>query len=144
MEVSDSTKLLMLRVVIFVLYLAVGTWVFQVLERETQHKNWENSKNQREQILAKYNIASEDIKLLEQASRQPSSLLEWNYGNTFVFSITVITTIGKNCKESFQRIYGSHCNTWSSQKIGIEIENSCNRNNSTFHFVCTKPGNAAF
>lgn len=98
MKVSNSTKILILRLSIFIIYLAIGTWVFQIFERESQHKIWKSFEDRRQRVLAKYNISSQDIEQLFGQQYLTKSI-EWSYGNTFVFAITVITTIGK--KETF-------------------------------------------
>lgn len=106
MEISDSTKVLCIRMVLFSIYVLAGAAIFQAIERQEQLKEIEKVRATRMEILRKYNITENDAtrwsKTFLSTSLGNEDFLEWNFGNSFLFAMVVITTIGKisKCVES--------------------------------------------
>ena len=99
MEISDSTKVLCIRVFLFSIYVLAGAATFQAIERQEQVRDAERIRNTRREILTKYNITQNDArrwsKTFLSTSLGNDDFLEWNFGNSFLFAMVVITTIGK-------------------------------------------------
>lgn len=102
MEISDSTKVLCIRMVLFSVYVLAGAAIFQAIESEEQLKGMESILNTRMEILRKYNITENDAarwsKTFLSTSLGNEDFLEWNFGNSFLFAMVVLTTIGKTSK----------------------------------------------
>ena len=98
MEISAETKLFMLRLTLFIVYLAVGAAVFQALESDYQHSDLEKLRALRENILSKYNISKKDEDILINHYKVAARHMygSWTYGNSFVFASTTLTTIGES------------------------------------------------
>ena len=81
-------------------YLLVGAAIFDVLEAKhelTEKTRLENTENE---IIAKYNMSSEDFHLLRRTvlmSRPYKAGIQWKFAGAFYFALSVITTIGKLC-----------------------------------------------
>ena len=117
MTISDSSKVLVIRIVLFVTYILVGGAIFREIEREEQLREIDRLYNVRMEILRKYNITPSDAKkwsdTFESTSLGNEGFLEWSYGNSVLFAMVVVTTIGKilhviteflqngNCKELY-------------------------------------------
>ncbi|CAO1325075.1 unnamed protein product [Diamesa tonsa] len=78
-------------------YLLVGAAVFDALESETEKKRFEALQAIEDMIIKKYNIDSEDFKIMETVvlKTEPHKAgKQWKFTGAFYFSITVLTTIG--------------------------------------------------
>ena len=99
MTISDSSKVLVIRIVLFVTYILVGGAIFREIEREEQLREMDRLYNVRKEILRKYNITDDDAKkwsdTFESTSLGNEGFLEWSYGNSVLFAMVVVTTIGK-------------------------------------------------
>lgn len=99
METSDSTKVLCIRLFLFSIYVLAGAATFQAIERQAQVREIERIRSTRKEILMKYNITQNDeqrwSKTFLSTSLGNDDFLEWNFGNSFLFAMVVITTIGK-------------------------------------------------
>lgn len=102
MEISDSTKVLCIRILLFSIYVLAGAAIFQAIERQEQIKEIEKIQNTRMEILRKYNISENDAarwsKTFLSTSPGNEDFLEWNFGNSFLFAMVVLTTIGRISK----------------------------------------------
>jgi len=76
-----------------------GAATFQAIERQAQVREIERIRSTRKEILMKYNITQNDeqrwSKTFLSTSLGNDDFLEWNFGNSFLFAMVVITTIGK-------------------------------------------------
>lgn len=99
MAIADSSKLLLIRMTLFSIYVLLGAVVFQAIESEPQMKEIDRVRATRREILNRYNITAEDaekwMKTLASTSMGNEDFLHWNYGNSFLFAMVVVTTIGK-------------------------------------------------
>lgn len=99
MATSDSTKVLCIRLFLFSIYVLAGAATFQAIERQAQVREIERIRSTRKEILMKYNITQNDeqrwSKTFLSTSLGNDDFLEWNFGNSFLFAMVVITTIGK-------------------------------------------------
>lgn len=94
-----NTKVAIIRLFLFTASVLIGAAIFQALEGPHQHQEILKYRKVRKQIVRKYNISDDDAKLWAgtyQPNTPPGSqdFLEWNYGNAFVFTMVVVTTIG--------------------------------------------------
>ncbi|KAJ7390121.1 hypothetical protein OS493_027157 [Desmophyllum pertusum] len=98
MEISDSTKVLCIRMVLFSVYVLAGAAIFQAIEHQEQMREIKRIQNTRTEILRKYNITENDAERWARTFLSTSlgneDFLEWNYGNSFLFAVVVVTTIG--------------------------------------------------
>ena len=103
MEVSDSSKVLCIRMVLFSIYVLAGAAVFQAIEGQEQLQEIRSHRDTRKEILQKYNITAIDadrwMETFPSTVLGNEGFLEWNFGNSFLFAMVVLTTIGKitNC-----------------------------------------------
>ena len=99
MAIADSSKLLLIRMTLFSIYVLLGAVVFQTIESEPQMKEINRVRATRMEILNRYNITAEDaekwMKTFASTSMGNEDFLHWNYGNSFLFAMVVVTTIGK-------------------------------------------------
>lgn len=99
MEVSDSSKVLCIRMVLFSIYVLAGAAVFQAIESQEQLQEIRSHRDTRREILQKYNITAIDadrwMETFPSTVLGNEGFLEWNFGNSFLFAMVVITTIGK-------------------------------------------------
>ena len=99
MELADSTKVLCIRMVLFSIYVLAGAAVFQAIEGQEQIREIQQHRSTRMEILRKYNITAIDAARWSQTFPSTAmgneDFLEWNYGNSFLFTMVVLTTIGK-------------------------------------------------
>jgi len=102
MGISDSTKVLLIRMSLFSIYVLLGAAIFKAIESEEQVKEMDRIHNTRMEILRKYNITENDAKRWSKTFLSTSmgndDFLQWNYGNSFLFAMVVLTTIGKTSK----------------------------------------------
>lgn len=99
MEMSDSTKVLCIRLFLFSIYVLAGAATFQAIERQEHVREIERIRITRKEILTKYNITQSDAQRWSETFLSTSlgndDFLEWNFGNSFLFAMVVLTTIGK-------------------------------------------------
>lgn len=99
MGISDSTKILLIRMILFTIYVLLGAAIFQAIESKEQVREMDSIRNTRMEILTKYNITENDArrwsKTFLSTSVGSEDFLHWNYGNSFLFAMVVVTTIGK-------------------------------------------------
>jgi len=102
MGISDSTKVLLIRMSLFSIYVLLGAAIFKAIESEEQVKEMDRIHNTRMEILRKYNITENDAKRWSKTFLSTSmgndDFLQWSYGNSFLFAMVVLTTIGKTSK----------------------------------------------
>lgn len=107
MEMSDSTKVLCIRLFLFSVYVLSGAAIFQAIESPEQVREIEKIQSTRKEILTKYNISHNDAqrwsKTFLSTSLGNEDFLEWNFGNSFLFAMVVLTTIGKISKMDLMR-----------------------------------------
>ena len=99
MGVSDSTKILLIRMILFTIYVILGAAIFQAIESKEQVREMDAIRDTRMEILTKYNITESDARRWSKTFLSTSvgneDFLHWNYGNSFLFAMVVLTTIGK-------------------------------------------------
>ena len=99
MEVSDSSKVLCIRMALFSIYVLAGAAVFQAIESQEQLREMKRYRDTRMEILQKYNITAIDadrwLETFPSTSFGREDFLEWDFSNSFLFAMVVITTIGK-------------------------------------------------
>lgn len=105
MALSERLIVLVVRIVLFFLYLVVGAAIFQALEHDTQKLNYERKQRIRHRIQAKYNMTTNDIRDWTDTYKanmqfQGDDELEWNFGNSFLFAAVTVTTIGKSSTDN--------------------------------------------
>lgn len=107
MGISDSTKVLCIRLLLFSIYVLAGAAIFQAIERQEQVREIERIRITRKEILTKYNITQNDAqrwsKTFLSTSLGNDDFLEWNFGNSFLFAMVVLTTIGKISEKYLMR-----------------------------------------
>ena len=100
-ELEVNTKIALVRLFLFTVYVLVGAAVFQALESSHQSEEIAKIRTIRKKIVQKYNIADEDVlqwAQTYQANEPPgkeAEFMEWTFGNALVFAMVVVTTIGK-------------------------------------------------
>lgn len=100
MAVPESTIILIIRSVLFVVYLVAGAAIFQALEQDHQKQSFGLKQELRNSITKKYNISEEDVQTWAETYRPTFQIkgdeeLEWNFGNSFLFAAVTVTTVGK-------------------------------------------------
>lgn len=107
MALSLNTKKLIIRIVLFLVYLLVGAAIFQAIE--IQHEKDKREELQfnkvRENFAVRHNISDHDMKeflgKLKKALELGFDLQtvkfqeQWHFMNAFVFAGNVVTTIGE-------------------------------------------------
>lgn len=107
MALSLNTKKLIIRIVLFLVYLLVGAAIFQAIE--IQHEKDKRDELQFDKVkkhfTARYNISDADMKeflgKLKKALELGFDLQtfdyqqQWHFMNAFVFAGNVVTTIGE-------------------------------------------------
>lgn len=115
MALSPNTKKLIIRIVLFLVYLLVGAAIFRAIELPNERKEREEDqfKAAQKNFTDKYNISEDDMKqfltklkrALElgfdlQTADYPK-IDQWHFMNAFFFAGNVVTTIGES--DSFHR-----------------------------------------
>ena len=109
MALSQNTKKLIIRIVLFLVYLLVGAAIFQAIERRNEKKERANFSFEdiKTKFLTKHNISesemNEFLRKLKKAIELGFDLQtgefpeeeQWHFMNAFVFAGNVVTTIGK-------------------------------------------------
>lgn len=110
MALSQNTKKLIIRIVLFLVYLLVGAAIFQAIELHNEKKQreefkFEDSKNN---FTDKYNISDKDMEDFLHKLKKAIELgfdlqtggypprYQWHFMNAFFFAGNVVTTIGKS------------------------------------------------
>lgn len=108
MALSQNTKKLIIRIVLFLVYLLVGAAIFQAIElhNEKEERKSFPFENIKESFLKTHNISDDDMneflkklrKAIElgfdlQTGKFPSAF-QWHFMNAFFFAGNVVTTIG--------------------------------------------------
>lgn len=98
MGLSENTRIILIRFLIFSIYCLFGAAVFQALEQH-HHKQLPKSSLYilQENLLLKYNISQKDFEaIVETVSLEFSERRhnDWNYPNSLFFVVIVLTTIG--------------------------------------------------
>ncbi|KAG5678879.1 hypothetical protein PVAND_008507 [Polypedilum vanderplanki] len=78
-------------------YLLIGAAVFDALESDTERKRWEALQAIEDIIVQKYNITSDDLKIIETVilKTEPHKAgRQWKFTGAFYYVLTVLTTIG--------------------------------------------------
>lgn len=109
MALSQNTKKLIIRIVLFLVYLLVGAAIFQAIELRNEKKERSNFpfEDIKTKFLTKHNISesemNEFLRKLKKAIELGFDLQtgefpeeeQWHFMNAFVFAGNVVTTIGK-------------------------------------------------
>ena len=110
MALSLNTKKLIIRIVLFLVYLLVGAAIFQAIELqyEREQRREDEFEAVKENFTSKYNISDKDMKAflaklkkaLElgfdlQTAKYPN-IDKWHFMNAFFFAGNVVTTIGES------------------------------------------------
>ena len=109
MALSQNTKKLIIRIVLFLVYLLVGAAIFQAIELhyEKKQRNEFKFEDIKKNFTDKYNISSVDmtdfLRKLKKAiglgfdlqTGEFPSRFQWHFMNAFFFAGNVVTTIGK-------------------------------------------------
>lgn len=109
MALSQNTKKLIIRIVLFLVYLLVGAAIFQAIEIQYELDKRKDLEFDivKENFTDRYNISDEDMKEflgklkkavelgfdLQTAKYPPR--YQWHFMNAFVFAGNVVTTIGE-------------------------------------------------
>ena len=110
MALSQNTKKLIIRIVLFLVYLLLGAAIFQAIELHNEKNARKNDPFQelKKNFTAKYNISDDDmrnfLRNLKTAIKLGFDLqqgdypdrFQWNFMNAFIFAGNVVTTIGKS------------------------------------------------
>lgn len=127
MALSLNTKKLIIRIVLFLVYLLVGAAIFQAIELqyEKEQRKEDEFEAVKGNFTAKYNISDKDMKAflaklkkaLElgfdlQTAKYPN-IFKWHFMNAFFFAGNVVTTIGEShsyisrrcCFGKLQRVF---------------------------------------
>lgn len=93
---KEERKILGLRFILFLAYLAIGAAVFWYLENEKQLMEFKAIWTVINQTVRKCNITEMEMQTLISPYFETSVIVygRWNYGNSFVFAFTTVTTIG--------------------------------------------------
>lgn len=109
MALSQNTKKLIIRIVLFLVYLLVGAAIFQAIELHYEKKQRSEFKFQeflKNNFTDKYNISDDDMKDFLQKLKKAIELgfdlqtgeypsrFQWHFMNAFFFAGNVVTTIG--------------------------------------------------
>ena len=109
MALSQNTKKLIIRIVLFLVYLLVGAAIFQAIELHYEKKQRKEFKFEdiKKNFTHKYNISSVDMTDFLQKLKKAIELgfdlqtgefpprFQWHFMNAFFFAGNVVTTIGK-------------------------------------------------
>lgn len=111
MEVSSSTKKLILRILLFLLYLLIGAAIFDAIEspEEKDLRKKLQFEELRKNFTLKFNISESDMTVLLEGLREALDLgyeigynniggypaTNWDFMDAFFFAGNVVTTIGK-------------------------------------------------
>lgn len=107
MALSQNTKKLIIRIVLFLVYLLVGAAIFHEIETRQEKKVRDKFNVFKRDFLTKHNISenemNEFLKKLKEAITLGFDLKkgdfpqedQWHFMNAFVFAGNVVTTIGK-------------------------------------------------
>ena len=100
---SNTIKVLCIRLFLFSIYAFAGAAIFQAIERQEHAREIERFRRTRKEILTKYNITQSDAQrwsktFLSNSPGVHDEFVQWNFGNSFIFAMVVLTTIGKISK----------------------------------------------
>ena len=110
MALSPNTKKLIIRIVLFLVYLLVGAAIFRAIElpNERKERQEDQFKAVQKNFTVKYNISEDDMKqFLTKLKRalelgfdlqtaDYSKIDQWHFMNAFFFAGNVVTTIGES------------------------------------------------
>lgn len=100
MKVSQETLVFVFELAFYVVYLLVGAAIFRAIEEENFLLKLKKVKSVRDLVLNKYNISEltqeeESVLSLYYLEAYAASYGKWTFGNSFLFCLTTITTIGE-------------------------------------------------
>ena len=111
MEVSSSSKKLLLRILLFLAYLLIGAAIFEAIEspEEKRRRNKLQFQELRKNFTHRFNISEKDMTTLLEGLKEALDLgyeiaynevggyraTNWDFMDAFFFAGNVVTTIGK-------------------------------------------------
>ncbi len=99
-RISKDTKVLFIRMFLFLCYLYVGAFVFMTIEREPAKKQSDQNEIDmgvlKNVTMAEYNMTENQFtKLVDELKPLScSNLPDWNYEHATSFTLQLLTTIG--------------------------------------------------
>ena len=108
MAIEKATIRLLIFVLIYVFYLCVGSLIFATLEAPVEEAELDKLKKLREQFLDKNQCVDNNdlekyvLRILEATKhgikpiRNLTTFPNWNFASAFLYSGTLVTTIGKD------------------------------------------------
>ena len=109
---KPSYKKILVRVIVFFIYLLIGAAVFQLLERANQLKANQRYNEVLDGFMQKYNITLIDMSILEELishNGKHSESTNWSYGNACVFAGTTLLTVGKLIHSLYIKALQNEC-----------------------------------
>ena len=98
LSMDKTTKKILIRIGMFVIYLLIGGAVFQAMEKKNHDQLREEYFHKINEFVEKYNVSEYDMAELEhliQCNGKHDAYTRWTFGNSVVFSGTIVSTVGK-------------------------------------------------
>ena len=107
MKVSQEKIAFIFRLIFYVVFLLIGAAIIQVVEEKNFLLRLRGLRSLRDLVLNKYNISElsqeeESVFSLYYMESYAASHGKWSFGNSFLFCLTTITTIGECLDHSIE------------------------------------------